>query len=311
MKTNTTHAMKRLLALCAVFAALVTLLVLPASAKSANGFQYYLTEVFEDGGDAYAVVTGHKSAVNGTLTIPAKLDGHEVVYIAEAAFSARKDITKVVLPETLNHVGTFAFADCTNLKTLVIGSAWVDRGAFSGCKSLKKVVVTAYKFDGCNPEWDWEESKNEPLFAADVEWLHYKKAFRTVESDCNVRSGMNLTLTTEYDAKKGETYHWYFEGEGVLWPKGDNAWEDYTEKTISGYIDCGGEQTVICEVVNAKGDVVFTEMFHIHARLSLAGKTREVVRETYLYGVMEYTKNHFHWKIMDLLDKMGVNVYGE
>ena len=305
--TNTTRTWKRMLALLAAVAALLTMFVLPASAKSADGFQYYVDGPYEDDGEAFATITGHKTVVNGTLTIPAKLGGNTVSSVSDGAFAGRKDITKVVISDGVGYIGGHAFEDCTNLRTLVIGDAYVSMKAFAGCKSLKKVKITAYKNE-FDPEWGWEETGNDALFNADVEWTHYKKDFDTVYTEVNTRVGRVLTLTAEYDKlKNGESYHW--SGNGA-YPEGDSRWEDCTGKSVNCVAGWEGEATVVCDVVNSKGDVVWSQEFSITARESLKEKAQSFVRNTYLYGVTEYTRNHIRWTVMDILDKMGVDVYG-
>ncbi len=309
---TTTHALKRMLALLAAMATILTLLVLPASAKSADGFQYYVDGPYGDDNPATAVITGHKAAVNGTLTVPAKIAGYEVRQINDAAFADRKDIKKVVISEGINFVGCHAFENCTNLRTLVIADAGIGDSAFAGCTALKKVKITGYNFADCKPEWYWNENGNEALFAADWEWTHYEKDYTVKHSDVKTCTGAILTLTAEYDdAKPGDTYHWYCDEGYLFYPDEDDGWMACSGRTITGQVDDSGEQTVICEVTNRKGDVVWAQEFSIHSQKSLVNFARSTVYNSYVYGVSEYTVNHFRWKFMNMLDKMGFNVYGE
>lgn len=311
MKTNTNktaRAWKRMLALLAAAATMLTMFVLPASAKSWNGFRYYVDGPYEDDGEAYVTITGSKTTANGTLTIPAKIGGDEVWSIGEGAFAGRKDITKVVIPDSVGYIGGHAFEDCTNLRTLVIGSTDVYDDAFSGCTALKTVKITAYKGD-FDPEWEWNEKGNDALFAAKQEWTHYTKDYDVVQTELKTRTGKKLTLTAEYDdLKKGETYRW--SGFDVF-PVGDAEWKDCTEKTVECEVYWAGESKAVCEVLNSKGEVVWAQEFTITVSKSLKDKAESFVYNTYLYGVTNYTASHIRWRVMDALDKMGVNVYGE
>ena len=302
------HTMKRMLALCAVVATLLTLLALPVSAKSSGGFRYYLEGPYTDDGETLAVITGYDPTVNGTLTIPETIGGYKVWSVNEGAFMSRKDVKKVVIPTEVGSIDAHAFEDCTNLRTVVIGSAYVCEDAFAGCTSLKKVKITAYKGD-MDPEYAWSEEGNDALFGADREWTHYKKDEPDVTTCMTSRTGRKVTLEAQYDhLKKGESYQWY--GVGIF-PEGDGVWwEDCTDRTVTCTTWYSGDAKAVCEVVNSKGDVVWSQEFDVEVRTSLKDEAERVVYNTYLYSVTQFTANHFRWKVMDLLEKMGVDVYG-
>ncbi len=56
------------------------------------------------------VIKGCNSSLSGTLVIPEKISGYKVTAIDEKAFEGNKNITKVVLPATVEKIGMFAFA---------------------------------------------------------------------------------------------------------------------------------------------------------------------------------------------------------
>ncbi|MBR5124552.1 MAG: leucine-rich repeat protein, partial [Clostridia bacterium] len=71
------------------------------------------------------------------VIIPAVIDGYPVTHIADEAFRSTA-VTSVTIPQSVIHVGWFAFANCTKL-TAVICTASVesiDYGAFDGCPNL-------------------------------------------------------------------------------------------------------------------------------------------------------------------------------
>ena len=308
MKTaanKTARTLKRTLALIAAVAAMLTLFALPASAKSANGFQYFVEGPYEDDGKCYVTITGHKSAVNGTLTIPAEIGGDAVWSISEGAFAGRTDITKVVVPDGVGYIGSHAFEDCSNLRTLVIGDVSIWQYAFSGCTALKKVKITAFKNE-YDTSWRWDDFGNEALFAAEQEWTRYKTDVDVLQTEMKGCTNKQMTLTAAYGTlKKGESYHWYSEW---LWPD-DCAWEDCAGETVTCTPDCYGRRTVYCDVVSSKGEVVWSQEFDVCVCRSLADAFRSAVQESYLYGVTEYTNNHFRWAVRDLLYKIGIDVY--
>ena len=65
-------------------------------------------------------------------------DGVEV--IADEVF-ARMDIETVKLPNTITHVGAYAFQDCYNLRSVILSDNIVHlgEGAFFGCENLRKL----------------------------------------------------------------------------------------------------------------------------------------------------------------------------
>lgn len=74
---------------------------------------------------------------SGTVTLPSEIDGYPVVAIADGAFRGQ-DITGVILPDTLESIGWFAFAGCVRLETVVLPRSVQDiaYGAFDHCTHL-------------------------------------------------------------------------------------------------------------------------------------------------------------------------------
>lgn len=95
-------------------------------------------------------VTYVKASKNakGTVTIPktVTIDGvkYRVTAIADKAFAGNKNVTKIVIPDTIKTIGKKAFSDCSNLKVIVIKSTKltsknIDAKAFAGI--AKDVVI--------------------------------------------------------------------------------------------------------------------------------------------------------------------------
>jgi len=83
-------------------------------------------------------------------------DGVEV--IADEVF-ARMDIETVKLPNTVTHVGAYAFQDCPNLRSVTLSEniVYLGEGTFWGCQSLCKLSlpkgirnINDYTFNNCN-----------------------------------------------------------------------------------------------------------------------------------------------------------------
>ena len=89
------------------------------------------------------------SALTGTLTIPATINGATVTAIGVKSFQGL-DVTEVKFPDTLITINSGAFRNCTALESLTIpdsvtaiyGSKYNSRGgAFADCTSLKRVSL--------------------------------------------------------------------------------------------------------------------------------------------------------------------------
>lgn len=92
------------------------------------------------------------------LVIPSEIDGQTVTGIAPEGFRAMKDVTTLVLPDTLETIGDSAFANCEKLRGVYIPDSVTSIGsaAFSGCIVMESVsipvettVIGADAFDGC------------------------------------------------------------------------------------------------------------------------------------------------------------------
>ncbi len=144
--------MKKFIA--ALFAVTLMLLSLPLSVGA---------EILEnDGGILYSVKDGEVTVEGfnyaGTkMTVPEKIDGLPVRYIAPYACRGNSAITTVILPSTLISVGDFAFAECPNLTRVEMkGGVSIGRSAFRDCKALIKMTLPSsletiddFAFDSC------------------------------------------------------------------------------------------------------------------------------------------------------------------
>lgn len=76
------------------------------------------------------------------VTVPARYQGKPVTVIAERAFYDCSDVVKIVLPDTIKEIGSYAFGYCTALTDIEIPSCTrVLDYAFIGCSSLKAVTL--------------------------------------------------------------------------------------------------------------------------------------------------------------------------
>ncbi len=79
------------------------------------------------------------------LHVPAGIEHNgeevQVTTIGKKAFLGNSYLTKIVLPETVTFIENWAFAQCENLKLLVLGHAAFGKGVFDGCINLENVCI--------------------------------------------------------------------------------------------------------------------------------------------------------------------------
>lgn len=88
------------------------------------------------------------------IFVPKKFSGIYVVpagvkHIAQEAFKGCKNITTLMLAQTVASIGTGAFQDCTGLVHMTIPKSvrQIQKGAFSGCTNLCGITVSAENED--------------------------------------------------------------------------------------------------------------------------------------------------------------------
>ena len=96
---------------------------------------------------------GNKQVVN----IPPTIRGLPVTQIRDGVFRNR-NLTTVIIPDSVGSIGNFAFAENRQLTNLYIGSnvVYIGEGAFKDCRSLTNVVIPdsvtviyGKAFEGC------------------------------------------------------------------------------------------------------------------------------------------------------------------
>ena len=93
-------------------------------------------------GKAYTVAgIGH--CTDTDIIIPAVYNGLPVEAVGYQAFKNCKNITSVVIPDSVTGMGVGAFRGCTSLTSVVIGDSVtsIKADTFRGCSSLSSVVI--------------------------------------------------------------------------------------------------------------------------------------------------------------------------
>jgi hypothetical protein len=79
-------------------------------------------------------VTGQVAALEVPEVLP---DGERVTKIGRKSVLGKKQLRRVVLPAGIREVGDWAFASCSNLKTVTMPAAELGKGAFLDCHKLE------------------------------------------------------------------------------------------------------------------------------------------------------------------------------
>jgi len=112
--------------------------VLPADLTT-GGLLYALT-------DAGAYVLGSEEPINGALTVPANVDGYDVVGVMTGAFDGQSGLTSVSLPESCYDYGERAFAGTSireiDLNTTYPDGLYLSPSLFEGCDQLETVTLS-------------------------------------------------------------------------------------------------------------------------------------------------------------------------
>lgn len=96
----------------------------------------------------------NKAALPDEVVIPDELGGLSVTYIGSGAFSGT-NVKCITIPDTVNTIGSFAFADCPDLTKMKLPAgplSVVYEGAFRNCKAITDVSIwRVYEsaFEGC------------------------------------------------------------------------------------------------------------------------------------------------------------------
>ena len=106
----------RILALAAVFALLAAAGCAPAEEEQTFRSGDYSCVLLEDGTAEIVRYTGSEEE----LEIPAELEGKPVTAIGNAAFSGRKKLKSVTIPETVSRIGSNPFTDCESFAGVTV-----------------------------------------------------------------------------------------------------------------------------------------------------------------------------------------------
>lgn len=102
----------------------------------------------EEGNFRYRI-NGRKLEITGCveqdarIEVPSRIEGYPVTHIARKAFLSQKDLYSVALPESIEEIGDWAFANCIGLMEISLPKREVRFGkaVFKNCGNLKRIVT--------------------------------------------------------------------------------------------------------------------------------------------------------------------------
>ena len=99
---------------------------------------------FESNGDGTCAVVGMGTCTDLEVSVPSvSPDGDTVTSVGSWAFSGRKSVIRIMLPESITSIGNSAFHGCRSLTSVIIGNSVISIGdnAFNTCHSLTSFVI--------------------------------------------------------------------------------------------------------------------------------------------------------------------------
>ncbi|MDE6373471.1 MAG: leucine-rich repeat protein, partial [Clostridia bacterium] len=103
------------------------------------GVEYGFTS---DGESSF--VRGIGSATATDIVIASEYEGKPVTFISSGAFNGNKNITSVIIPDSVTTIQSKAFYMCSNLTSVTIGSGVteIEEKAFTRCSKLESLIMT-------------------------------------------------------------------------------------------------------------------------------------------------------------------------
>ena len=122
-------------------------------ADTSGDWTYYVSQY-----DTYTevTITGYSGSAK-KIVFPSVLGGYPVTSISYNLFRNNTSIQEVVIPDSVQSIGSAAFYGCSNLKTVTLGTGLTSlgNGAFENCYYLEKLYFNSINLGGGNGTSDW------------------------------------------------------------------------------------------------------------------------------------------------------------
>ncbi|MDE6101977.1 MAG: leucine-rich repeat protein, partial [Ruminococcus sp.] len=257
--------------------------VITASAENEADYTEGTYELltYKNYGDYIEISKCDKSATE--VVIPSEIDGVPVTIIGNRAFYYCKDLTSVIIPDSVTGIGNSAFEYCENLKSVIIPDSVTNIGdrAFFNCTNLTSLKIP------------------DSVTSIGVTAFYYCESLTSINIPDNLTSisvGEFYGCTNLKSINVSENNKYYSETEGVLFNK---------DKTELVRYPIGKDSTkyIIPDSVIEIGASAFsgcsnlTEII-IHDRVTSIG-----------YNAFANCKNLSSIKIPDSVTTVGVNTF--
>ncbi len=124
------------LTICLLLVTLSSVFTFSASAATYGDYQYTID-------NNKVTITKCNKTVSGEITIPSKINNKTVTRIDSEAFKDCKNITNIIIPNSIEYIGYEAFRGCTNITSITIPDNVIHIGyhAFADCSNLTTVFI--------------------------------------------------------------------------------------------------------------------------------------------------------------------------
>lgn len=108
-----------------------------------NGIYYNVVSL----SDLTVAVTSGNKKYSGEITIPAEVvyNGKtlKVIEITQEAFQGCKQLTSVIIPNSVTSIVNYAFSECSSLSSIIIGESVTSIGeyCFAKCSSMESITI--------------------------------------------------------------------------------------------------------------------------------------------------------------------------
>ncbi len=127
---------------------------------------------YEERGEQWVAVFVVDTNISGEVTIPSTYNGKQVTHIGEHAFKNCKKVNSIIIPEGIQHISYYAFAECS-VKTLKFPSTLKSIADFA--VPTRDTSIYRIDYNGTIAKWKKVEgyskiSYNIHVICTDGEW---------------------------------------------------------------------------------------------------------------------------------------------
>lgn len=232
-------------------------------------------------GEQWIRITDY-SGIDTQVWVPEEIEGFLVKAMEKKTFLSRKQLRKVILPETIEEIGDWTFAYCTNLEYVWLPRKEMKLGSriFMECPNIKRIYAYELGTDrgrvgGKQTNGEGEESQRAALLAAsarmlDAEYLMYPAEVGTESWIRKWDARMNAVMDEE-------------DGEG------------YTKMILCGEEDYGNSLEEF--VKNKRKSKVRLALLRLMNPIGLSGEMEEKLRD-YLVSHTKGCASEESWEVL-------------